>query len=126
MHPRGIALLFLGLILSGGAQATCLSLGVVTQGRISTESSDLRNSCATAVAYTYCVDSPNGGGVFSCNKQKFGSGSAGPGRSSGISVMGSDSPVRVHWYECQADAKNSHPMVVKGRFVNGRVEASCR
>lgn len=107
-------------------QQKCLSLGTARTGAISTESSSLRNSCKVAVGYTFCVDSPNGGGVFSCKGQKFGAGSVKPGGSDGISIMGADQPFTVHWYECQAGPKRSYPIAVYGKFVGGRVEAECR
>lgn len=108
------------------AARQCLSLGDATTGTLSTESSSLRNNCKVAVGYTFCVDSRNGGGVFGCRAQKFGSGLVGPGKSDGISIMGADSPFTVHWYECQAQPKRSYPAAVYGKFANGRVVAECR
>jgi hypothetical protein len=114
---------------SGAATANCLSLNQgYSTGTLSTESASLRNSCNTRVGYAYCVDSPNGGGAFSCRNQKFGTDFVGPGSSQGISIMGANTPFRVYWYECQsARGSNVIPTPQGVRYAGGRVTASgCR
>jgi hypothetical protein len=116
---------------AGGGQAaaaapTCdLSLGDASTGTLSTESASLTNGCPVAVGYAYCVKSENGGGAFSCEGQKFGSGWMKAGGSDAISVALASTPFEVHWGYCLGKPGDDHPFASSPHWDGQRVTVVC-
>ena len=112
----------LGMSKPAYAQQRCLSLGHVHGG---VDTSTFHNSCNVRVGYSFCVDSPNGGGSFSCRAQKMGGGWVAPGGSDAFSVLGADRPVMVYWHECHGKNANDYPMA-HARWDGSRMTGDCR
>ena len=108
-------------------EAGCkVELGDAVTGALSTESAILTNHCPVAVGYSYCVKSENGGGAFSCDGQKFGSGWMRGGGREAISVALASTPFEVHWVYCLATPTNSQPLAVNARWDGQKVSFDCR
>lgn len=103
-----------------GERPSCkLDMGDASTGVLSTESARLTNHCPVAVGYAYCVTSENGGGSFSCDRQRFGSGWISAGGSDGISMALASSPFEVHWGYCLARPGDDHP-IASSPYWNGK------
>ena len=112
----------------GSQKSDCLELAdVAYTGVLSTESTSLVNSCDSRIAYAYCVDSPNGGGHFSCKGQNFGAGHVAPNDSDGISIVGAGHGFRVLWVECKKPYDpNGYALAIATRFDGNEIHGHCQ
>ncbi|MFZ4604730.1 MAG: hypothetical protein ACOYM5_00605 [Caulobacter sp.] len=110
-----------------GQRPPCdLDMSDASTGVLSTESASLTNHCPVAVGYAYCVKSDNGGGAFSCDGQKFGSGWISAGGRDAISVALASSPFEVHWGYCLAKPGDTQPLAVNPHWDGKQVNVTCR
>ncbi len=122
------AAFFLSLTWMTAAHAdSCLSMDdsrTFNRG-ISTETTIMVNSCPVRVWISWCVDSPTGGGSFSCRRDSFGGSHIAARSSAAISIAGAGNPFTVYWGECQAATEDGYPSSSSQSFSGSSVELTC-